>query len=384
MARPKLIYVVTEDWYFLSHRMPTVHGAQAAGYEVCVITSDGQCRKAIEAQGVRVIPFNFERRNLNPARASRQISELRDIYSREKPSVVHHIAMKPILYGSVAAWMTGVPHVVNAFAGLGYVFSENTKLARAIRLFLVQAFRMLLKRRGSVVMLQNPDDLALLKRFRMLPDDPARVVLIRGSGVDIDRLKPLPMPPMPPDGDFICAYAGRMIEMKGLSVMKDAFARLKTEAPHVKLWLCGQPDPGNPGSWTMDQIEEWTRENPNVIYKGQSNMAEIWAQSHVALQPSYGGEGVPKALLEAAACARPIIATDVPGCREVVDEGRNGFLVPPRNPALLAERILTLAHHPVLCFTMGQNSRKLVEGDLSSAAVTEKTRVLYESLKKAA
>jgi hypothetical protein len=125
MARPKLIYVVTEDWYFLSHRMPTVHGAQAAGYEVCVITSDGQCRKAIEAQGVRVIPFNFERRNLNPARASRQISELRDIYSREKPSVVHHIAMKPILYGSVAAWMTGVPHVVNAFAGLAMSFPRT-------------------------------------------------------------------------------------------------------------------------------------------------------------------------------------------------------------------------------------------------------------------
>jgi glycosyltransferase involved in cell wall biosynthesis len=379
-AKPKLLFVVTEDWYFLSHRMPTVRGAQQAGYEVAVVTSNGSARAAIEAQGVRVIPFNFDRRSLKPDQAVQQVKALALIYAREKPTVVHHIAMKPILFGSMAAWQARVPHVINAFAGLGYVFSAKTALAKTVRMVLVPAFRMLLQRPGSVVLFQNDDDRQLLQKLGALSKK-SRTVLIRGSGVETDRLQPMPLPV---GDDFICAFAGRMIGIKGLPTMQEAFARLQQEAPNVKLWLCGQPDPGNPGSWTQEQIDQWTRDNPNVIYKGHCNMAEVWAQSHVALQPSYGGEGIPKSLLEAAACGRAIIATDVPGCREVVDEGQNGFLVPPRDAALLAARILLLARDRDLSSRMGQASRALVEGDLSATAVTEKTRALYESLKSAA
>ncbi len=381
MKKPKLIFVVTEDWYFLSHRMPTVRGAQAAGYDVAVITSDGTARAAIESQGVRVIPFSFDRRSLKAGQAVKQMQALARIYRAEKPDLVHHIAMKPILFGSIAAWQAKVPRVINAFAGLGYVFSADTALARTVRLFLVPAFRMLLQRPGSVVLFQNDDDRQLLQKLGALPRDNRRTVLIRGSGVETDKLHVMPQPQT---ADFICAFAGRMIGIKGLPTMQDAFARLRQDAPHIKLWLCGQPDPGNPGSWTQEQIDQWTRDNPNVIYKGHANMADIWAQSHVALQPSYGGEGIPKALLEAAACGRAIIATDVPGCREVVAEGQNGFLVPPRDAALLAERILLLSRDLELCARMGLASRALVEGDLSAQAVTEKTRALYTNLKPAA
>lgn len=381
MKKPKLIFVVTEDWYFLSHRMPTVRGAQAAGYDVAVITSNGTARAAIESQGVRVIPFSFDRRSLKAGQAVKQMQALTAIYRAEKPDLVHHIAMKPILFGSMAAWQAKVPRVINAFAGLGYVFSADTALARTVRLFLVPAFRMLLQRPGSVVLFQNDDDRRLLQKLGALPRDGRRSVLIRGSGVETDKL---PAMPQPSSTDFICAFAGRMIGIKGLPTMQDAFARLRQEAPHIKLWLCGQPDPGNPGSWTQEQIDQWTRDNPNVIYKGHSNMADIWAQSHVALQPSYGGEGIPKAMLEAAACGRAIIATDVPGCREVVVEGQNGYLVPPHDAALLAARILLLSRDLDLCARMGLASRTLVEGDLSAQAVTEKTRVLYETLKPAA
>lgn len=378
--RPKLLFVVTEDWYFLSHRMPTVRGAQQAGYDVAVVTSNGGARAAIEAQGVRVIPFSFDRRSLKPDQAMQQVKALISIYKAEKPAVVHHIAMKPILFGSLAAWQAKVPRVVNAFAGLGYVFSADTTLARAVRLFLVPAFRMLLQRSGSVVLFQNDDDRRLLQKLGALSGK-TKTVLIRGSGVETDKLHVMPLPA---GDDFICAFAGRMIGIKGLPTMKDAFARLQSVVPQVKLWLCGQPDPGNPGSWTQEQIDQWRTENPNVIFKGHCNMADIWAQAHVALQPSYGGEGIPKSLLEAAACGRAIIATDVPGCREVVNEGQNGFLVPPRDAALLAERILLLALDRDLCARMGQASRALVEGDLSANAVTEKTRALYESLRTSA
>lgn len=379
MKKPKLIFVVTEDWYFLSHRMPTVRGAQAAGYDVAVITSDGSARAAIESQGVRVIPFHFDRRSLKAGQAVRQMQALARIYRAEKPDLVHHIAMKPILFGSMAAWQAKVPRVVNAFAGLGYVFSADTALARSVRLFLIPAFRLLLRRPGSVVLFQNDDDRKLLQKLGALPRDDRRTVLIRGSGVETDRLT---LMPLPQTQDFICAFAGRMIGIKGLPTLREAFARLRQDSPHIKLWLCGQPDPGNPGSWTPAQIDQWTRDNPSVIYKGHSNMADIWAQSHVALQPSYGGEGIPKAMLEAAACGRAIIATDVPGCREVVQEGQNGFLVPPRDAALLAARILLLSRDPDLCARMGLASRMLVEGDLSAQAVTAKTRALYESMKQ--
>lgn len=377
MKNPLLIFVVTEDWYFLSHRMPTVRGAQEAGYDVAVITADGAARAAIEAQGVRVIPFNFDRRSLKAGQAVKQMQALARIYRMEKPDLVHHIAMKPILFGAIAAWQAKVPRVINAFAGLGYVFSADTGLARSMRLFLIPAFRLLLQRPGSVTLFQNDDDRKLLQKLGALPRDGRRTVLIRGSGVETDKLKVLPSPQT---DDFICAFAARMIGIKGLPTLQDAFARLHQDAPHIKLWLCGQPDPGNPGSWTPEQIDQWMRDNPNVIYKGHVHMAEIWAQAHVALQPSYGGEGIPKSLLEAAACGRAIIATDVPGCREMVVEGQNGFLVPPRDAALLAERILLLSRDLDLCARMGLASRTLVEGDLSAQAVTAKARALYAAM----
>jgi glycosyltransferase involved in cell wall biosynthesis len=306
-----------------------------------------------------------------------QVKALAAIYRAEKPDVVHHIAMKPILFGSLAAWQTRVPHVVNAFAGLGYVFSAKTRLARAMRLALIPAFRLLLQRPGSVVLFQNNDDKKLLQKLGALSKKSTNV-LIRGSGVETDRFQ---VQPFPETSDFICVFAGRMIGIKGLPTMREAFVRIQREAPHIKLWLCGQPDSGNPGSWTQEQLEEWTAENPNVLYKGSCRMTDIWAQAHVALQPSYGGEGVPKSLLEAAACGRAIIATDVPGCRDVVDQGISGFLVPPHDPALLAERILLLAGDRDLCRRMGLDGRALVEKYFSAATVTEKTRLLYESFK---
>lgn len=374
----KLVYVVTEDWYFLSHRLPMVRAAQQAGFDVAVatnITSD-QNRAAIEQAGVRVIPFSLDRRSLDPLRALGHIAALKKIYAAEKPDVVHHIAMKPVLYGSLAAALTGVPSVVNAFAGLGYVFYGQTILARGLCAALMPVFRVLLKRKGSFLLLQNEDDLKVLAKIGLVPA--GRTIVIRGSGVDTKALTPQPLPP---GDDFICVYAGRMISMKGLDTLKAAFAALEKTHPHIKLWLCGRPDPANPGSWTEEQLAAWAARSGNVVYKGHCpDMPAVWARAHLALQPSWGGEGVPKSLLEAAACGRAAVASDVAGCRDVVVDGQSGILAPPRDAGALAQAIIRMAQDRDFCAKAGRAARARVEREFSAESVTRHAVALYQGL----
>jgi glycosyltransferase involved in cell wall biosynthesis len=376
-ARPKkqplLIFLVTEDWYFHSHRMPMARAAQLAGFEVAVITNVKDHGAAIEAAGVRVIPLAFDRRSLNPLAGLALTMRIAAIYRREKPALVHHIAMKPVLFGSIAAWRAGVPRIVNAFAGLGYVFSADTRLTKLLRPFLLVLFGLLLRRRNSFLLFQNRDDYALMRDRGLVV--PGRARIIRGSGVDLSAYPQMPLPPL--DEGAVCVFAGRMIGIKGLPTLKEAFAILSREGSRARLWLCGRPDPANPGSWTEEQLKAWVAESDNVFYIGHADMAEIWAKAHIALQPSYGGEGVPKALLEAAACGRPIVASDVPGCREVVEQGANGYLVPPGDAAALAARIAALAADPARMAAMARHSREIVASDMSADAVTEQTREFY-------
>jgi glycosyltransferase involved in cell wall biosynthesis len=376
-SRPLLIFFVTEDWYFYSHRLPMARAAQAAGMDVAVITNVKDHGGLINKAGVRVIPLRLDRRSLNPFAAFSQIVEVAKTYRRERPALVHHIAMKPVLFGSLAALFAGVPRVVNAFAGLGYVFSARTPRAHALRPILIALFALVLKRRGSWALFQNPDDLALFEKYRLVRQGRARVIL--GSGVELSAY---PQSPLPPDkGGVICVFAGRMIGIKGLQTLKEAFALLAGRGSRARLWLCGRPDPANPGSWTDAQLREWVAASDNVEYLGQADMAEIWKKAHIAVQPSYGGEGVPKSLLEAAACGRAIVASNVPGCREVVREGVNGYLVPPRDAHRLADRIGGLAAFGAgQLREMGTRSREIVERDMSAEAVTAQTEAFYKEV----
>ncbi len=231
MTARKLIFLVTEDRYFLSHRLPMARAAQREGFDVSVITNAVTCRVEIEAQGIKVIPLSLERRSLDPLRALVHVFRIRDIYRREQPDLVHHIAMKPVLYGSLAAWFAGVPAVLNAFAGLGFVFTSQSPLAMGLRPLLLLAFRFLLKRPGSWLLLQNDGDRELLRRHGLTPEE--RTEVIRGSGIDPTQYRELPFPLA--GGDFICVFSGRMIGIKGLQTLKDAFALLAKRDPRIKL-----------------------------------------------------------------------------------------------------------------------------------------------------
>lgn len=375
--KKSLCYLVTEDWYFYSHRLPMARAAQNAGFDVSVIANIQDHQDRIEAEGIKVISFAFDRRSLDPWDAIDDIRALTEIYKTHRPDIVHHIAMKPVLFGSIAARLAKIPVVLNAFAGLGYLFTENDFRARFLRAIVIPVFRIALAGKRYHALFQNPDDRETLRHCKLIHDD--RTHLIRGSGVSLSDYPDTPLPPLKPA--FICAFAGRMISIKGLQTLKEAFEILKETAPHIQLRLCGAPDPGNPASWTEAQLQNWMNDNPNVQWLGKvSNMAQIWQESHLAIQASYGGEGIPKSLLEAAACGRPIVATDVPGCREIVKQGQNGYLVPPKEAKPLASAIQKIADDIIQAQQMGNASRALVARDLSDIAVSEQTKKLYQDL----
>jgi glycosyltransferase involved in cell wall biosynthesis len=381
VPRPLLLYVVPNDSYFYSHRMPMVRAAFDAGFAVGLVTGSTVRRAEIEAAGIRVVPCLIDPGSAGIFTVLRSILDLTRIYRRESPALVHHITLKAIACGAVAAWLGRVPACVNAFAGLGHLFTATDARTQIRRTIFRCVLRFFVRRPGCVTLVQNADDGARLAALGLA--DPARTVLIPGSGVDTERFCPLPLPPPDDDGKIICVFAGRMIGIKGLEPLRAAFALLAIRLPSLTLWLCGAPDPNNPGSWRAQDLEDWAAHAPNVVWKThQDDMRTIWARAHLAVQPSVGGEGVPKSLLEAAACARAIVATDTPGCRDVVEPEANGLLVPPGDARALADALEDAARDPDRLRRWGERSCALVfERDFSAQAVTARTRALYESLR---
>jgi glycosyltransferase involved in cell wall biosynthesis len=372
MAR-KLIFLVTEDWYFCSHRLPPARAALAAGFEVVVATRVNRHGPAIVAEGFRLMPIGLRRRSWNPLRELATVFEIARIYLRERPDVVHHVALKPTLYGTLAARIAGVPGVVNALAGLGIVFSSRTRKARLLRQFVRAAFRILLATKRALLIVQNPEDAAQVSGAIVRAD---RVRLIRGSGVDIARFVPTPEP----QGTPTIVLASRMLWDKGVGEFVAAAKRLRSRGIGARFALIGDSDDENPTAIPESQLREW-QESGIVEWRGHVvDMPAVFAGANVVCLPSAYGEGVPKVLLEAAACARAIVATDAPGCREIVRPGETGFLVPLRDAEALAAAIETLVGDPDLRARMGRNGRRLVEAEFSDTLVAEQTLAVYREL----
>ncbi|HYM04498.1 MAG TPA: glycosyltransferase family 4 protein [Stellaceae bacterium] len=375
-ARPKLIYLVTEDWYFWSHRLPMARAARAAGYDVAVATRVFEHGERIRGEGFALHPLQWRRRSVGPMATLRAIAEIAALYRRERPDIVHHVALKPAVLGGIAALLAGVPFVVNAVTGVGFVASSPSLRARVLRLPVNFVLARLLERGNSRVVVQNDDDRRLL--LALNPHAGNRIAVIRGSGVDLTRFHPVPEPPAPP---VVAAYVGRLLADKGVPVLIEAQQRLQRRGIDVRLMLVGAPDPENPSSVTPAQLAQW-RTLPGVTLLGhQSEIPAVWASAHIAVLPSRR-EGLQKSLLEAAAMARPIVATDVPGCREIARGGVNALLVPPDDPAALAAALEQLAHDTELRHRFGAASRRLVETDLGDAAVGAATVALYRELSR--
>lgn len=370
----KLILVVTEDKWVLTHRLPLAKKAAEQGYSVVVVTRVTKYKEEIERHGIRVIPSGISRGELRPLDEIKAILELVAIYKKERPAVVHHIGIKNILYGGLAARIVGVGSIVNAFAGLGFVYTSDHWKAALIRPILNSGLRRLHSGKGVRVIFQNPDDLELLKQLRVVR--PGQSVLIRGSGVDLDHYSVVPEP----FGVVTVVMAGRLLWDKGVGVYAEAGRLLKKRGVAVRLQLVGAPDTQNPSSVNEEQLRNWVAEECIEWIGYSENMPEIWAKASIAALPSFYGEGVPKSLLEAAACGCPLIATDSPGCREIVLHKENGILIPIKDPESLADAIELLVNKPQLRAKMGCKSRKIVEDHFSDKLVASRTVAVYQQL----
>jgi len=369
--KKKLLFFVTEDWYFCSHRMDIAIAAIDAGYSVSLVTRVSSYAEEIKSKGIKLISVKLSRKSSNPIRELIAIILLVRIFYRESPDLVHNVAIKPIIYGSIAACITRVPAVVNALGGLGYIFISRKPTVKVLRFVVGIIYRLALNARRAITIVQNQDDFNLLRGARIVSED--KTVLIKGSGVDPEIFMPSEL-----SGEIpVIILPGRILWDKGVGEFVQAARYLKKKGVSARFVLVGDIDPDNPASIDKDAVEGWVDEGVVEWWGRRDDMADVYRSINIVCLPSYR-EGLPKVLIEAAASARPIVTTDVPGCREVVVNGENGFLVPPRDSKVLAEALEALAENRELQKKMGDRGRKKAVREFSIRQVIDKTLDLYK------
>jgi glycosyltransferase involved in cell wall biosynthesis len=373
VARPKLVFLVTEDWYFCSHRLPVARAARDAGFAVVVATRVRDHGDRILGEGFALRPLAWRRRGDGVVGHLRALREIVRLYRAERPDALYHVALKPVLFGGLAVRLAfgrrAAPVFVSAVMGLGTGLGTA---AMGWRKALLGRMVNIAAGEGPVIA-QNPEDRDALVRFGIAPQ---RIALIRGSGVDTAHFKALPEPAGP---GITAALVGRMLRSKGVLDAIAAVRMLRAEGLAVDLLLAGGPDRDSSDSLSEGELAELARE-PGIEWLGHvADVREVWARAAIAVLPSSYGEGVPKALLEAASCGRPIVASDAPGCREAVAAGTTGLLTPPGDVGALASAIRTLAADPALRRRMGAAGRARIVAEFSEEIVAAQTLSLLQA-----
>lgn len=373
--KPKLLFLVAEDWYFCSHRLQLAIAAREAGYEVSVVTRVSQHENVIRAAGLGLVPLQRMRRSgASPLQELASLREIWNIYRTEKPALVHHVGLKPVIYGSIVASLLRSPGVVNALAGLGFVFSSHKIFARVLRPAVKLVFSLLLKRSGTRTIVQNESDFALLTEKVGIPSGHVR--LVRGSGVDVFRYSDKAPSSQPP----LVVLIGRMLSDKGVGDFVEAAARIRGMGLPARFALVGTPDPENPTSIPEQRLRAWHNSGTVEWWGYRADIPNVLEMASIACLPSFYGEGVPRALIEAMASCRAIVTTDIPGCRDLVVGGTNGVLVPPRDVDALSVALEKLILDPKLCIEMGVIGREIVAQSFSLDKVVDETLQIYSEL----
>jgi glycosyltransferase involved in cell wall biosynthesis len=375
LRKGRLLFLVTEDWYFWAHRLHLARAARDAGYEVVVATRARALAGEIVAEGFRLEPLSWQRGSINPLRLILDLWNIVRLYRRLRPDIAHHVSLKPIMLGSAAARFVRGTAVLNALTGRGYIFAARSLRARVLAPVVSLLMRLLSSRPRTLTLLENEDD----RRFVVDTVGIAaeRTAVAPGSGVDMGRFAVLPMPTNEP---VAIGCAARMVRLKGIADLVAASRILRgRNIPH-RLVLAGGTDEENPDAIPEPTLHEWVRED-KIEWLGPINdVRELWRQCHIAALASHGGEGVPLSLVEAAACGRPLVATDVPGSRDIARAGVNALLTPPGSPQLLADTLDRLIRDPTLRVTFAAESRRIAATGFSQDHVLTATLALYDKL----
>jgi len=373
--KKKLLFIVNVDWFFVSHRLPIALKTIEEGYEVHLLCAVTDKAEYLESLGLIVHPFSFSRTGRN---IFNEFSCVFGFYKQIKkinPDLVHLVTIKPVLYGGIAARMAKVPGVVSAISGLGFLFVERAGsgvgLLRNVALFL---YRLAMGHPNQRVIFQNPTDMNVLVAAGGVQKDKTR--MIRGSGVDLHDYPVLPEP----DGVPVVVMASRLLKDKGVYEFIEAARIVKSRGIKARFQLIGDPDPGNPESVTVEVVQSWQNKRVVECLGFRSDIAKLFARAHIVTLPSYYGEGLPKVLIEAAACGRAVITTDVPGCRDAIELDISGLLVPARDAEALAQAMERLIEDDALRQQMGRAGRDLAEREFGIDKVVAAHLAIYQEL----
>jgi glycosyltransferase involved in cell wall biosynthesis len=374
--KPCLLYLVNIPRFFVTHRLPLARAARAAGYDVHVATAgDDQANiDIIRAEGFPFHALPLSQHGMNPLQEVRTMAAIIRLYRDLRPDLVHMVTIKAVLYGGIAARLARVPALVYAITGLGSLYSESGLKVRLARMGANMAFRLALGHRNAKLIFQNPDDRNLFVQNRLI--DAARTQVIKGSGVDMGVFHPQ----LETEGTPVVLFAGRLLWKKGLGVFVEAAQRLQKTGVKARFVVVGYPEPSSPAAVPLSQLETWAHKGLIEWWGKRDDMPDVFAASHVVCLPSSYGEGVPKVLIEAAACGRAIVTTDTPGCREITRHGKNGLLVSKDDPAALAHAIRELVEDATLRRALGAKGRQIALGEFSETQVFNDIFTLYRAL----
>lgn len=375
--KKKLLFLVTEDWYFVSHRLELAQAALAQGFDVGVATRVVSCGEQIKAAGITLFPLDSQRQSTGLLNNIRVLWHIYELYRKECPDIVHHVAIKPVLLGGLVARFAGVKVVVSAIAGMGHLFLSQHMAVKMVRIVLRRLLPWLLNQPGSLVIVQNSDDAYQLIKIGVGQD---KIRLIPGAGVNVESFPFFPETVAEP---LLIVLPARMLASKGVNefvAAAQSIQQLPEWQGRVRFALVGDTDSANPSAIRPEQLQYWQDMGIVEWWGHRADMAKVYEQANIVCLPSYG-EGMPKALLEAAACGRALLTTDVPGCRELVQDGMNGLIVAAKDPNALVKGLQVLMKDFSLRKRMGECAYQSVMEHYQSKKIIAQTLCVYGELK---
>jgi glycosyltransferase involved in cell wall biosynthesis len=365
----KIILFANTDWYLYKFRINQAKELRALGVEVVLVSPRGEFAPKLVEMGFRWLELPLSRLGMNPIKESRALFQLAALYRAEKPDLVHHFTIKSVLYGTAAARLAGIRCIINGVTGLGYVFNSPGGAAkRVLRAFVETWYRLSL--RGTQVIFDNDEDKKFFAARGLVPAPSAHV--IRSAGVDVDTYVPMPEP----EGVPVVVLAGRMLLDKGIAEYVEAARMLKERNIAARCALVGDPDAGNPRSVTREQLQAWHDSDAVEWWGFRSDMLSVFRAATVFCLPSYR-EGLPTSIIEASACGRAVVATDVPGCRDAVIHGETGWLVKAQDAHALAEGLAHVLRDAGLRHRMAEAGRRFIVNEFSTQRVNRDTWAVY-------